>query len=134
MKIGTFSATLAATSILRGEQLAPLGRVGFVDLQSHWGRYALRRGDFDASLRRLEARGVIEMEKIRGKPYVVLTRSGHHAIHSLRGFLGSLLTWPRRIQQAIQHFRRASSGAHLRRRSTDRGQTAPPDKPTEQSG
>lgn len=115
-------ANLAVMSILRGERLAPRDRIELLEVRAQWGRYAMRQRDLEIGVRRLESLGVIEIDAVRGRSYVVLTERGHRAIYSLAGFFESLMTWPRRFEQAIRRLRRTPAGAYPRRRNTDRGE------------
>lgn len=121
MGIDRLRANLAVMSILRNQGVPLLGRIELTALRARWGRYALRARDLEGSLQRLEAIGFIEIDKKRGRQYVVLTEMGYRSAHSFFGFIESLLTWPRRIAQGVRRLGRPLATQDLSRRASDRG-------------
>lgn len=117
---------LAVMSIFRDLHVPALGRLEMAELRARWPRYALRRRDLDRSIDRLEAIGFVEVDHTRrGLKYVVLTEMGYRSAHSLIGLFESLVTWPRRLKQALGLFPPAPGGHDLRRRSIDRPERLP---------
>lgn len=117
---------LAVMSIFRSLKVPALGRLEMAELRVQWARYALRRRDLDRSLDRLEALGFVEIDHTRrGLKYVVLTQMGYRSAHSFFGFCESLMTWPRRLMQALSRQSAASREARRRRHDRVRGGLPP---------
>ncbi|TDU31655.1 hypothetical protein DFR24_1031 [Panacagrimonas perspica] len=96
-----FRANLAVMSFLRSAHLAAQERVELRELRAQWSRYGLRRRDLGRSLERLESMGFIEVDRVRGHQFLVLTDMGHRSAYSVIGLIESLAILPRRLGRLV---------------------------------
>lgn len=124
MGIELIRSDLAIMNIFRERHVPVLGRLEIAELRGWWPRYALRGRDLDRSVLHLEALGFVEVDRVRGRQFVVLTDQGFRSANSLVGFIESAVLWPRRLARWLGGFRvRSAPVVAPRRRVMDRVET-----------
>ena len=125
MNLHPLRADLAVMNILGEHQIAASESMTQTAMTLSWRRYGLREHDLPKALLRLQALGMVRLERERGQRVVVLTEAGASWLHSSKGLSARLLLIPRFIGKLLSGWRAPSRYAPLRRRHTD----GPPPEP-----
>lgn len=124
MGIELIRSDLAIMSIFRHRQVPAFGRLEIAEIRGCWARYALRGRDLDRGVMHLESLGLVEVDRVRGRQYVVLTDQGFRSANSVIGWVESVLLLPRRLVRWLGGLRAGKvAEAAQRRRAVDRIET-----------